>query len=149
MWFDRKLTPKQRERIEKKLSRGRRSFIWRFGVLGWGIPVFLMTLPGTTTTVIVRISLLIPPTLFFTWQWACRFGWRADIGLAPSCGGVSTISSKPISGRPMHDGEALYFKYNNVEDKNGGPHRPPLTISQWLKAKCLRSSSPGILPARP
>jgi len=43
MWFDRKLTPKQRERIEKKLSRGRRSFIWRFGVLGWGIPVFLMT----------------------------------------------------------------------------------------------------------
>jgi hypothetical protein len=42
MWFERKITPQRLERIRRKLSRGRPSFIWRYGVLGWGVPVFLM-----------------------------------------------------------------------------------------------------------
>ena len=43
MWFERKITPQGLDRIRKKLSRGKRSFIWRYGVLGWGVPVFLTT----------------------------------------------------------------------------------------------------------
>lgn len=31
------------ERMARKLARGKRSFIWRVGVLGWGVPMFLIT----------------------------------------------------------------------------------------------------------
>jgi hypothetical protein len=41
--FYRQLTPAQREKIERIIAQGKPSFIWRRGVLGWGLPVFLMT----------------------------------------------------------------------------------------------------------
>src|SRR5437016_3459445 len=40
--FDKQLTPKQREKIEKTIAQGKQSFIWKRGVLGWGLPVFLI-----------------------------------------------------------------------------------------------------------
>lgn len=41
--WNKPLTPRQREKLERMLARGKASFIWRWGVLGWGVPVFLGT----------------------------------------------------------------------------------------------------------
>jgi hypothetical protein len=43
MNWNRPLTPKQREKIQKLVSRGMTSFILRVGILGWGLPCFLAT----------------------------------------------------------------------------------------------------------
>ena len=32
------------ERWEKQRARGRRAFVWRYGVLGWGLPAALLTI---------------------------------------------------------------------------------------------------------
>jgi hypothetical protein len=39
----RQLTPTQREKVERLIARGKQSFVWRRGVLGWGLPVFVTT----------------------------------------------------------------------------------------------------------
>jgi hypothetical protein len=44
-WFfpDPELTPERRQKIARVVARGKRSFLWRRGVLGYGVTVFLLT----------------------------------------------------------------------------------------------------------
>lgn len=37
------LTPERRRKIARVVARGKRSFLWRRGVLGYGVTVFLLT----------------------------------------------------------------------------------------------------------
>ena len=40
--FNKQLTPKRREKVEKIIARGKQSFVWKRGVFGWGVSVWVI-----------------------------------------------------------------------------------------------------------